>query len=394
MKDILVPELGESITEATVGKWYINAGDSIAQDTLIVELETDKVTLEVNAPVSGRLHKILSETGSNVSVGDVLGQLEEGEFEQPAAAKSEEADHKAIEATPQPSATQETESKNPPSVKKTAAENNLNLNDIPATGKDGRVTKTDVLSFMSQGSSASAAKGVTHDAEERVPMSRLRQKIAERLKSAQNTAAILTTFNEVDMSNVIDLRKRLQESFQASHGVKLGFMSFFVKACVQALQEIPALNAEIDGSDIVFKHFYNIGVAVSTDKGLVVPTLKNVDTQSFADIEKQIVDFGARAKSGKLELSELSGGTFSITNGGVFGSLLSTPILNPPQCGILGMHTIQKRPVAVGDKVEIRPMMYVALSYDHRLVDGKEAVTFLVRVKQMLEDPERLLLKV
>lgn len=394
MKDILVPELGESITEATVGKWYINAGDSIAQDTLIVELETDKVTLEVNAPVSGRLHKILSETGSNVSVGDVLGQLEEGEFEQPAAAKSEEADHKAVEATPQPSAAQETESKNPPSVKKMAAENNLNLNDIPATGKDGRVTKTDVLSFMSQGSSAAVAKGITHDAEERVPMSRLRQKIAERLKSAQNTAAILTTFNEVDMSNVIDLRKRLQESFQASHGVKLGFMSFFVKACVQALQEIPALNAEIDGSDIVFKHFYNIGVAVSTDKGLVVPTLKNVDTQSFADIEKQIVDFGARAKSGKLELSELSGGTFSITNGGVFGSLLSTPILNPPQCGILGMHTIQKRPVAVGDKVEIRPMMYVALSYDHRLVDGKEAVTFLVRVKQMLEDPERLLLKV
>jgi 2-oxoglutarate dehydrogenase E2 component (dihydrolipoamide succinyltransferase) len=274
------------------------------------------------------------------------------------------------------------------------AENNLSAGAIPSTGKEGRLTKTDVLQFLETSSIASFNRSETNDREERFPMSRLRQKIAERLKNAQNTAAILTTFNEVDMSHVMGLRKRLQEPFQASHGVKLGFMSFFLKACVQALKEIPALNAEIDGTDIVFKHYYDLGVAVSTDRGLVVPVVRNVDELTFADIEKTIVDLGARAKDGKLEISELNGGTFSITNGGTFGSLMSTPIINPPQCGILGMHAIQNRPVAVGDKVEIRPMMYIALSYDHRLVDGKEAVTFLVRIKQMLEDPERLLLNV
>jgi 2-oxoglutarate dehydrogenase E2 component (dihydrolipoamide succinyltransferase) len=387
MKDILVPALGESITEATVGKWYVNEGDGVAQDSLVVELETDKVTLEVNAPVSGKLTKVLAKKGTNVRVGDVLANIEEGAYEASSPKVAAKQANQSVEIKKSG-----IEDKNPPAVKKLIADNALNINEIPATGKGARVTKSDVVEFMS--GSSPMNKRVTHNAEERVPMSRLRQKIAERLKVAQNTAAILTTFNEIDMSSVIDLRKRLQESFQKSHGVKLGFMSFFVKACVQALQEIPALNAEIDGADIVFKHFYNIGVAVSTDKGLVVPTLKGVDLLTFADIEKQVADFGARAKAGKLELGELSGGTFSITNGGVFGSLLSTPILNPPQCGILGMHAIQNRPVAVDNKVEIRPMMYVALSYDHRLVDGREAVTFLVRIKEMLEDPERLLLQV
>lgn len=385
MKDILVPTLGESVTEATVGKWYINTGESIEQDGLLVELETDKVTLEVNAPVSGTLKEIAFPKGSIVKIGDVLGRMEEGIV----APKSTPQDP---EKSPEPKL--ESTVKNPPSVKKMLSENNLSASSIPSTGKDGRLTKTDVLQFMETPSKASLNRSETSDREERVAMSRLRQKIAERLKSAQNTAAILTTFNEIDMSHVMDLRKRLQESFQASHGVKLGFMSFFLKACVQALKEIPALNAEIDGTDIVFKHYYDLGVAVSTDRGLVVPVVRNVDELTFAEIEKAIVDLGTRAKDSKLEITDMNGGTFSITNGGTFGSLMSTPIINPPQCGILGMHAIQNRPVAIGDKIEIRPMMYVALSYDHRLVDGKEAVTFLVRIKQMLEDPERLLLNV
>ncbi|MDP3935414.1 MAG: 2-oxoglutarate dehydrogenase complex dihydrolipoyllysine-residue succinyltransferase [Alphaproteobacteria bacterium] len=385
MKDILVPTLGESVTEATVGKWYINAGESIEQDGLLVELETDKVTLEVNAPVSGTLNEIAFPKGSIVKIDDVLGRMEEGVVApKPTTSQPEKSPELKVESA----------DKNPPSVKKMLAENNIAAGSIPSSGKDGRLTKTDVLQFLETPSISSLNRPQTNDREERVTMSRLRQKIAERLKNAQNTAAILTTFNEIDMRHVMDLRKRLQESFQASHGVKLGFMSFFLKACVQALKEIPALNAEIDGTDIVFKHYYDLGVAVSTDRGLVVPVVRNVDELTFADIEKAIVDLGSRAKDGKLEISELNGGTFSITNGGTFGSLMSTPIINPPQCGILGMHAIQNRPVAVGDKVEIRPMMYVALSYDHRLVDGKEAVTFLVRIKQMLEDPERLLLNV
>jgi 2-oxoglutarate dehydrogenase E2 component (dihydrolipoamide succinyltransferase) len=389
MKDILVPTLGESVTEATVGKWYLAVGDSIAQDKLLVELETDKVTLEVNAPISGTLKEIAFPKGSVVKIGDILGRMEAGEIKtqtstQPSAPAESKPAAEAVSTT----------DKNPPSVRKMLAENNLSADKIPSTGKDGRLTKTDVVQFMENPTTTSAIRSETNDRQERVPMSRLRLKIAERLKSAQQTAAILTTFNEIDMSHVMNLRKRLQESFQASHGVKLGFMSFFVKACIQALKEIPALNAEIDGTDIVFKHFYDIGVAVSTDRGLVVPIVREADELSFAEIEKSIADLGARAKEGKLELSELSGGTFSITNGGIFGSLMSTPIINPPQCGILGMHAIQNRPIAIGDKVEIRPMMYIALSYDHRLVDGKEAVTFLVRIKQMLEDPERLLLQV
>lgn len=389
MKDILVPTLGESVTEATVGKWYLAVGDSIAQDKLLVELETDKVTLEVNAPVSGTLKEIAFPKGSVVKIGDILGRMEAGDVKVQAPTQTSAP----AESKPAAEAVSASD-KNPPSVKKMLAENNLSADKISSTGKDGRLTKTDVLQFMENPTTTSVIRSETNDRQERVPMSRLRLKIAERLKSAQQTAAILTTFNEIDMSHVMNLRKRLQESFQASHGVKLGFMSFFVKACVQALKEIPALNAEIDGADIVFKHYYDIGVAVSADRGLVVPVVREADELSFAEIEKSIADLGTRAKEGKLELSELSGGTFSITNGGIFGSLMSTPIINPPQCGILGMHAIQNRPVAIGDKIEIRPMMYVALSYDHRLVDGKEAVTFLVRIKQMLEDPERLLLQV
>lgn len=387
MKDILVPTLGESVTEATVGKWYVSIGESIEQDKLMVELETDKVTLEVNAPVSGTLKEIAFPKGTTVKIGDVLGRMEEGEV---ASKPAEQKPSGALTIEPQPTLAD----KNPPSVKKLLAENDLSSALISATGKDGRLTKTDVLQFIESPSKTDLNPSETSDRQERVPMSRLRQKIAERLKNAQQTAAILTTFNEIDMSHVMDLRKRLQESFQTSHGVKLGFMSFFLKACVQALKEIPALNAEIDGTDIVFKHYYDLGVAVSTDRGLVVPVIKNVDELTFAGIEKAITDVGSRAKDGKLEIGELNGGTFSITNGGTFGSLMSTPIINPPQCGILGMHAIQNRPVAIDNKVEIRPMMYVALSYDHRLVDGKEAVTFLVRIKQMLEDPERLLLQV
>lgn len=385
MKDILVPTLGESVTEATVGKWYINVGESIEQDGLLVELETDKVTLEVNAPVSGTLKEIAFQKGAIVNIGDTLGRMEEG-----SVAPKTTQQHPAKSPEPKINNTD----KNPPSVKKMLTENNLSVDAIPSTGKDGRLTKTDVLQFMETPLKSPLNRPETSDREERITMSRLRQKIAERLKNAQNTAAILTTFNEIDMSHVMDLRKRLQASFQASHGVKLGFMSFFLKACVQALKEIPALNAEIDGTDIVFKHYYDLGVAVSTDRGLVVPVVRNVDELTFADIEKTIVDLGSRAKDGKLEIQDMNGGTFSITNGGTFGSLMSTPIINPPQSGILGMHAIQNRPVAIDDKIEIRPMMYVALSYDHRLVDGKEAVTFLVRIKQMLEDPERLLLNV
>lgn len=385
MKDILVPILGESITEATVGKWFISVGESIEQDKLMVELETDKVTLEVNAPVSGTLVEIAFPKGSTVKIGDILGRMEQVEI------TSKPTEQKPVIDDTTQSVTTD---KNPPSVKKLLVENNLLSAKIFSTGKDGRLTKTDVLQHMDPPSRTHLNRPETNDRQERVAMSRLRQKIAERLKNAQNTAAILTTFNEVDMSHVMDLRKRLQESFQVSHGVKLGFMSFFLKACVQALKEIPALNAEIDGTDIVFKHYYDIGVAVSTDRGLVVPIVRNLDELTFADIEKAIVDLASKAKDGKLEISDMNGGTFSITNGGTFGSLMSTPIINPPQCGILGMHAIQNRPVVIDNQIVIRPMMYVALSYDHRLVDGKEAVTFLVRIKQMLEDPERLLLQV
>lgn len=374
MKEVIVPILGESITEATVGRWVVQKGSGLEIDRLLVELETDKVTVEVNAPVSGTLSEICAPTGTQVKVGDVLGRMEEGIIH----VQTEIVEKGVVES----------EDKNPPAVKKMLEESGLKVSDVSASGKGGRITKSDLI--LPKMASASLQTSSLH---ERVPMTQLRRRIAERLKEAQNTAAILTTFNEIDMSHVMDLRKRMQDAFQNRHGVKLGFMSFFVKATIQALREFPALNAEIDGNDIVFKHYYSIGMAVSSDKGLVVPVIRNAETLSMADIEKIIVDMGQRARTGKLEISELSGGTFSITNGGIFGSLMSTPILNPPQCGILGLHAIKERPIAVGKSIEIRPMMYVALSYDHRLVDGREAVSFLVRIKEFMEDPERLLLE-
>jgi 2-oxoglutarate dehydrogenase E2 component (dihydrolipoamide succinyltransferase) len=387
MQEVVVPVLGESITEATVGRWSVKLGAGTQVDQLLVELETDKVTVEVNSPASGVLKEILAQSGSVVKVGAILARLEEGEVAIAAdAAPANKAEVAPLKSEHVPKKVEA--DRNPPSVTKLLSEQALDPKSIDATGKDGRLTKTDVLKHIA------FPRGTTASPDERVPMSRLRQRIAERLKEAQNTAAILTTFNEIDMTNVMDLRKRMQDSFQAKHGVKLGFSSFFVRACIQALKEFPALNAEIDGTDIIFKHYYSIGMAVSTEKGLVVPVVSNADALSMADIEKRIADMGQRAKIGKLELNELSGGTFSITNGGIFGSLMSTPILNPPQCGILGLHAIKERPIAVGKNVEIRPMMYVALSYDHRLVDGREAVSFLVRIKECIEDPERMLLDV
>ncbi|HEY4636264.1 MAG TPA: 2-oxoglutarate dehydrogenase complex dihydrolipoyllysine-residue succinyltransferase [Rhodospirillales bacterium] len=420
MTDIKVPALGESITEATVAKWFKSVGEPVKTDEPLVELETDKVTLEVPASSSGVLSEILVPAGSNVEVGALLGRIQDGAAAKatpvngqakPAAAQ-QPAPAAQPAAAPQPQAQPPAAAEappQPPSVRKLVAENQLDPSAIPATGKDGRLTKGDVLAHLEHKAPAPAAPAPQPAAkpapaarpaaregarEERVRMSRLRKRIAERLKEAQNTAAMLTTFNEVDMTAVMAARERYRDSFEKRHGVKLGFMSFFVKACIVALKEIPAVNAEIDGDDIVYKHYYDIGVAVGTQQGLVVPVLRDADALSFAGIEKKIADLGKRARDGKLSLDELTGGTFTITNGGVYGSLMSTPILNPPQSGILGMHKIQERPVAVAGKLEIRPMMYLALSYDHRVVDGRDAVTFLVRVKECIEDPERILLGV
>jgi len=421
MTDIKVPALGESVTEATVAKWFKSVGEPVKTDEPLVELETDKVTLEVPASSSGVLSEILVPAGSNVEVGALLGRIQDGAAAKatpgngqakPAAAQ-QPAPAAQPAAAPQPQPQQPPAAAEappqPPSVRKLVAENQLDPSAIPATGKDGRLTKGDVLAHLEHKAPAPAAPAPQPAAkpapaarpaaregarEERVRMSRLRKRIAERLKEAQNTAAMLTTFNEVDMTAVMAARERYRESFEKRHGVKLGFMSFFVKACIVALKEIPAVNAEIDGDDIVYKHYYDIGVAVGTQQGLVVPVLRDADALSFAGIEKKIADLGKRARDGKLSLDELTGGTFTITNGGVYGSLMSTPILNPPQSGILGMHKIQERPVAVAGKLEIRPMMYLALSYDHRVVDGRDAVTFLVRVKECIEDPERILLGV
>ncbi|MGQ0677340.1 MAG: 2-oxoglutarate dehydrogenase complex dihydrolipoyllysine-residue succinyltransferase [Rhodospirillales bacterium] len=418
---IVVPALGESVTEATVAKWLKAEGDAVAADEPLVELETDKVTLEVNAPAAGMLAKIAAAAGSNVAVGALLGTIAEGAAgaaAKPAAAKpAAKAAPAAAPAVAKPPAGKPAPALSPkpgvvasPAARKIAADRKLDASAVPATGKDGRVTKGDVLAALEARPAPvayapppaplmpmPAAKGPLpprpdDPREERVRMSRLRQRIAQRLKEAQNTAAMLTTFNEVDMSNVIALREQFRDGFEKKHGVKLGFMSFFVKACVLALREIPAVNAEIYGDEIVYKNYYDIGVAVGTPQGLVVSVLRGADGLSFADIERRIGDFGKRARDGKLTLDELTGGTFTISNGGVYGSLLSTPILNPPQSGILGMHKTQKRAVAVGDRIEARAMMYLALSYDHRIVDGREAVTFLVRVKESIEDPQRLLL--
>jgi 2-oxoglutarate dehydrogenase E2 component (dihydrolipoamide succinyltransferase) len=405
--EIKVPALGESVTEATVAKWFKNVGDAVAADEPLVELETDKVTVEVNAPASGTLQQITADSGATVSVGATLGSLQEGagpaKGAKPAAAPAKPAAAPAPAAKPAAAlapAAAAAPAKDPgPAARKLLAENKIDTAAIPATGKDGRVTKGDVLAALAKAPSPAApAPAAPHTPrelgarEERVKMTRLRKRIAERLKQAQNTAAMLTTFNEVDMSAVMALREKYKESFEKKHGVKLGFMAFFVKACLVALKELPAVNAEIDGDDIIYKNHYDIGVAVGTPQGLVVPVVRDADAMNLAQIEKTIGELGKKARDGKLAIEDLMGGTFTISNGGVYGSLMSTPILNPPQSAILGMHKIQPRPMAIGDKVEVRPMMYLALSYDHRIIDGREAVTFLVRVKEGLEDPARIVL--
>jgi len=394
---IKVPALGESVSEAAIAKLHKKVGDAVKADELIVELETDKVTLEVNAPANGVISEISVKEGDNVKVGDVIASMTEG------GAGAAKAPIAAMASAPKAAAAPAMSNNMPlsPAPKKLAAENNIDTSKISGSGKDGRVTKGDVLDAMSSGSaqtshpssSNSTLVGVSEGKQiERVRMSKLRQKIAERLKESQNTAAILTTFNEVDMTEVMAMRNQYKEIFEKKHGAKLGFMSFFVKACVAALKEIPAVNAEIDGTDIIYKNFYDIGVAVGSPQGLVVPVLRGADKLNLAQIEKGIADLGVKARDGKLTLPDLAGATFTISNGGVYGSLMSTPIINPPQSGILGMHKIQERPMVVNGEIKIRPMMYLALSYDHRIIDGKEAVTFLVRIKELLEDPRRLVM--
>jgi 2-oxoglutarate dehydrogenase E2 component (dihydrolipoamide succinyltransferase) len=423
--EIRVPTLGESITEATVGKWFKKAGDSVQADEPLVELETDKVTLEVNAPSPGVLSEIVAETGQTVAIGALLGQVAAGAATPAPARVPAAAAKPALEsapavatATPPSSPAARTAMPPAPAAAKIAAEDKIDLASITGSGKRGQVLKGDVLAAVAAAQApvpvaaplqtpasaqlpvtapapAPAARTTTPDdgaREERVRMTKLRQTIARRLKDAQNTAAMLTTFNEVDMSEVMALRARYKDAFEKKHSAKLGFMGFFVKACVQALREVPAVNAEIDGADLVYKNYYHVGIAVGTDRGLIVPVVRDAEKLTIAEIEKTIAALGKRARDGQLTLDELQGGTFTITNGGIYGSLMSTPILNAPQSGILGMHKIQDRPIAVGGKVEIRPMMYLALSYDHRIVDGREAVTFLVRVKEALEDPARLVL--
>jgi len=409
---IVVPALGESVSEATVAKWLKSVGDAVAADEPLVELETDKVTLEVNAPAAGTLSQIAADAGANVAVGALLGEIAEGAVAaKPAAAKPAAAPAAKPAAAPAPAPAPKTaEPVASPAARKILADNRTDAAQVAGTGKDGRITKGDALAAVEAKPAAPAPRPpvsapapqpqaplpprADNPREERVRMSRLRQRIAQRLKEAQNTAAMLTTFNEVDMTNVMALREQFRDGFEKKHGVKLGFMSFFVKACTLALKEIPAINAEIYGDEIVYKNYYDIGVAVGSPSGLVVPILRDADALGFADIERKIGDFGKRARDGKLSLDEMTGGTFTISNGGVYGSLLSTPILNPPQSGILGMHKTQKRAVVIGDRIEARPMMYLALSYDHRIVDGREAVTFLVRVKESIEDPQRLLLDI
>ena len=442
--EIRVPSLGESVTEATVARWFKQIGDPVAADEPLVELETDKVTLEFNAPASGVLAEIAVEEGGEVEVGALLGSInEEAVAEAPARARAGESQAKPVSA--------EGNGSMAPAVRKLIDEYGLDPSQITPTGPKGNITKGDVLAVIEAGQAGRAkAPAATSEAdfeeaaaepqareearevrgtsapeptpaaepavtvrpqpaapaerkvlphagrgrEERVRMTRLRRRIAERLKEAQNTAAILTTYNEADLGAVMELRKRYRDSFETKHGVRLGFMSFFVKASINALQAFPAVNAEIDGDEIVYKHYYDIGVAVSTPSGLVVPVVRNADQLSFAEVEKAINELGARARDGRLAMEELVGGTFTISNGGVYGSLMSAPILNPPQVGILGMHKIQERPVAIDGEIKVRPMMYLALSYDHRIVDGREAVSFLVRVKECIEDPERLLLDI
>lgn len=391
--EIKVPALGESVAEAAIAKLHKKVGDAVKADEIIVELETDKVTLEVNAPANGVISALNVKEGDSVKVGDLIALMQEGGAAvKVVAAASTSAQAAVDKPTAQNSGNSHQLS---PAPKKLAAENNIDASKISGSGKDGRVTKGDVLDAISSGSataSAAAPRAAGDKPTERVRMSKLRQKIAERLKESQNTAAILTTFNEVDMTEVMALRAQYKDAFEKRHGAKLGFMSFFVKACVTALKELPAVNAEIDGTDIIYKNFYDIGVAVGSPQGLVVPVLRDADSLNLAQIEKGIADLGNKAREGKLTLPDLAGATFTISNGGVYGSLMSTPIINPPQSAILGMHKIQERVMVVGGEIKIRPMMYLALSYDHRIIDGKEAVTFLVRIKELLEDPRRLVL--
>ncbi len=425
--EVRVPTLGESVTEATVATWFKKPGDSVAVDEMLCELETDKVTVEVPSPVAGTLSEIVAAEGDTVGVDALLAQISEGgaettkaeapkadataeQSDADQAAKAEDVPTAAGEESPADGGTdtvnagpEETKPRDPedaPSAQKLMAEKGINRDAVTATGRDGRVMKEDVLKALSQPKPAESAKAAPRaptpadqaDREERVKMTRLRQTIARRLKEAQNSAAMLTTFNEVDMSGIMSLRDEYKDLFLKKHGVKLGFMSFFTKACIHALHEVPDVNAEIDGTDVIYKNYVNMGIAVGTPSGLVVPVLRDADQMSFAGIEKAINAAGVKARDGKLSMADMQGGTFTISNGGVYGSLMSSPILNPPQSGILGMHKIQDRPVAINGKVEIRPMMYLALSYDHRIVDGKGAVTFLVRVKEALEDPRRLLM--
>jgi 2-oxoglutarate dehydrogenase E2 component (dihydrolipoamide succinyltransferase) len=418
--EIKVPTLGESVTEATVAKWMKQAGEGVAVDEPLLELETDKVTLEVNAQVAGTLAEIIVTEGATVEVGAILGMIAEGTVAAAPATKAPAAAAPAPMAAPAPAAPVQAaptpaapaaaaEAPNvahvlSPAVRRLVEEHNLDAAKITASGKDGRLLKADVLAAIAAGTAKAGAAAPSAPApadlppraddprEERVRMSRLRQVIAKRLKDAQNTAAMLTTFNEVDMTAVMALRNEYKTAFEKKHGVRLGFMSFFAKAAIMALQELPAVNAEIYGDEVIYKNYYDIGVAVGTPQGLVVPIVRDADKLSFAGIEQTIGELGMRARDGKLTMADMTGGTFTISNGGVYGSLMSTPILNPPQSAILGMHKTQMRPMAMGDKVEIRPMMYLALSYDHRIIDGREAVTFLVRVKEAIEDPRRLLL--
>ena len=421
--DIQVPSLGESVTEATIARWYKKIGDPVTVDEPLLELETDKVTLEVPAPATGQLTDIKVNDGDTVEVGAILGSIVEGQA--PVETKpeilsdpepieiKEEIQEQAETIVPEPvkqvaeevkAAPTEASNELSPAVRKIVAENNINPDQIMPSGKNGRITKEDALNFLANKSESFETQETTNVKQpntksnnqliERVSMSRLRKTIAKRLKDAQNTAAILTTFNEVDMSELITVRTEYKEFFEKKHGVKLGFMSFFVKACITALKEIPEVNAEIENDDVIYKNYYNIGVAVGTDQGLVVPVVKNADQLTVADIEKEISSLGKKARDGKLSISDMQDGTFTISNGGVYGSLMSTPIINPPQSGVLGMHKIQERPIAIDGEIKIRPMMYLALSYDHRLIDGKAAVTFLVRVKESLEDPRRILLSV
>lgn len=415
-EEIRVPTLGESITEATVGKWFKQPGDSVGEDEPVAELETDKVVMEVNSPIAGTIVEHMVAEGDTVEVNAVLAMVDASgaaavkKADAPAAkseapAPAPAADKPAASSAPSAPAGKPGSEDQPmsPAVRKMVADHDLDVTKIGGTGKDGRLTKADVQAAIDNGSakksagaSSSSSASVVDEGprEERVPMTRLRKRIAERLKDAQNTAAMLTTYNEVDMSAVMAARIKYREEFEKKHGVRLGFMSFFVKACCHALKEIPAVNAEIDGDEIVYKNHYDIGVAVSSPGGLVVPVVRDADKMGFAKTEQTIGEYGRRARDGKLTIDEMMGGTFTISNGGVFGSLMSSPILNPPQSGILGMHKIQERPMVVNGEIVIRPMMYLALSYDHRIIDGREAVTFLVRVKDCIENPDRLLLDI